>query len=124
MKPRVPGGPGRRAFPSLLAVDLGPSRLFLGRFDAAALRRELEREGILRGLAARGYEEVGFRTTFESGEHRLRIRPRGGRTSLSLAWHPGLMVSAVSAQLARTLGGEDYRRAAFEALAEARFGVG
>ena len=82
MKPRLPGGPGRRAFPSLLAVDLGESRLFLGRFDEAALRRELEREGILRGLAARGYDGVGLRTTFESGEHRLRVRPRGGRTSL------------------------------------------
>ena len=259
--PRVPRTPGRRhlAFPSLLAVDLGESRLFLGRFDEAALRRELEREDILRGLAARGYDQVGLRTSFESGEHRLRVRPRGGRTSLvdlrlvettmvvteevirrgglevlsvlfnswlslqdprasftaerprlpgqrfaslglarpfytllarwarewgkdavlatpeyyhnavfyspafrflspqeqgrfealrrdlsglpvaqasaavaegrvrdlsvgqSLAWLPGLMVSAVSEQLTRALDGEDYRRAAFEALAEARF---
>lgn len=82
MKPRLKGGPGRRAFPSTLAVDLGESRLFLGRFDEGSLRRELEREGILGGLLARGYPDVLFRTSLESGEHRLRIRPRGGRTSL------------------------------------------
>ena len=84
MKPRLKGarGPGRRAFPSALALDLGESRLFLGRFDEAGLRRELEREGILGGLRARGYPDVLLRTSFESGEHRLRIRPRGGRTSL------------------------------------------
>ena len=76
MKPR------RRAFPSLLALDLGEGRLFLGRFDEAALRRELEDEGILRALAARGHHELILRTSFESGEHRLSVRPRGGRTSL------------------------------------------
>lgn len=84
MKPRPRAKPGRRprAFPGLFALDLGEGRLFLGRFDEAALRHELDREGILAGLAARGYEEVVLRTTFESGEHRLRIRPRGGRTRL------------------------------------------
>lgn len=61
---------------------MGEGRLFLGRFDGAALRHELDHEGILGGLVARGYEEVVLRTSFESGEHRLRVRPRGGRTSL------------------------------------------
>ena len=84
MKPRLHGKAGqrRRAFRGPLAHDLGDSRLFLGRFDEAALRHELEGEGILRGLLARGYPEVVLRTSFESGEHRLRVRPRGGRTSL------------------------------------------
>ena len=82
MKPRSKGGSGRRAFPSALALDLGEGRLFVGRFDEAGLRRELEREGILAGLLARGYSDVLLRTSCFDGEHRLRIRPRGGRTSL------------------------------------------
>jgi hypothetical protein len=84
VKPRSAGRtrPGRRAFPSALAHDLGEARLFLGRFDEEALRRELDREGILRGLAARGYLEPDLHTSVESGEHRLLIRPRDARTSL------------------------------------------
>ena len=61
---------------------MAEGRLFLGRFDEAALRRELDRDGILGGLAARGYEDVVLRTSLESGEHRLRVRPRDGRASL------------------------------------------
>jgi hypothetical protein len=84
MKPRSRAAPGqrRRAFPGPLALDMGGSPLFLGRFDEAGLRQELDREGILHGLALRGYEQVVLRTTCESGEHRLRIRPGGGRTTL------------------------------------------
>ena len=84
MKPRSRAGLGGRprAFPGLLALDLGEGRLFLGRFDEAALRQELDCEGILHGLALRGYEEVVLSMHLESGEHRLRIRARGGRTSL------------------------------------------
>jgi hypothetical protein len=84
VKPRSRKKPGQRrsAFPSVLALDLGREPLFLGRFDEAGLRAELDREGILHGLARRGYEQVVLRTHCESGEHRLRIRPRGGRTTL------------------------------------------
>lgn len=38
--------------------------------------------GALPRLRDRGYEEVVLRTSCEDGEHRLRIRPRGQRTSL------------------------------------------
>jgi hypothetical protein len=58
------------------------SALFLGRLDAAALRRELEEAGVVAGLAARGYDRVQIRTTLESGEHRLRVLPAGGSVPL------------------------------------------
>jgi hypothetical protein len=68
--------------PLVRGFDLGGGRRFLGRFDEEALRRELEGEGILVGLAARGYEDLVLRRSLEGGEHRLRIRARGGRKSL------------------------------------------
>ena len=37
---------------------------------------------MLAGLAARGYERVQIRTSVESGEHRLRVLPTGGTTTL------------------------------------------
>jgi hypothetical protein len=81
--PRWAGKRQRRIRPRLQwDFDLGERRLFLGRFDEAALLSELGREGILQGLAARGYDEVRLRTSMEAGEHRLRIRPRGSRVSL------------------------------------------
>jgi hypothetical protein len=51
--------------------------LFLGRLDAAALRRELEEAGILSGLARRGYASVSLRTSADGDEHRLRILAPG-----------------------------------------------
>lgn len=82
MKPRPPWARRRPRGPLLSAPDLFGSGLFLGRFGPEDLRRELEREGILSRLRERGYEEVVLRTSCEGGEHRLRIRPRGQRTSL------------------------------------------
>jgi hypothetical protein len=84
VKPRR-AGTGRRSstFRDAVALGLGGGgALFLGRFDEAALHEELDRAGILRGLAARGYHEVVLRTRVEGGEHRLGMRPRRGRTSL------------------------------------------
>ncbi len=83
----MPLRPSRRAFVDLRAAEVeaaAPVRtaLFLGRFDADALRRELEEAGVLAGLAARGYERVQIRTSVESGEHRLRILPLGGAAIL------------------------------------------
>ena len=51
--------------------------LFLGRLDAAALRRELDEAGILAGLARRGYPGVSLRTSREGDEHRLRVLAPG-----------------------------------------------
>jgi len=48
-------------------------RLFLGRFDEAALRQELEAASVLGGLRGRGYPEVSLHTDYQAGEHRLRI---------------------------------------------------
>jgi hypothetical protein len=64
---------------SALAPD---SRLFLGRFDAAALAAELGRAGLLAALAARGYANPALRADRVGDEHRLRIFPRGGRAAL------------------------------------------
>jgi hypothetical protein len=69
----------RRAFVDLRPADLTPprtarpGRLFLGRFDEEALRRELADAGVLDGLAARGYPDVLMRTTVEDGEHAVQI---------------------------------------------------
>jgi GNAT superfamily N-acetyltransferase len=73
-------------------VDLEPAalsatapeghKLFLGRFDETALRRELDAAGILDGLATRGYPEIALRVSASDGEHRLRILGRRGRISL------------------------------------------
>jgi hypothetical protein len=56
--------------------------LFLGRFDDAALRRELEAAGIFEGLARRGHGDVVLARERQAGEHRLRVLPREGRESL------------------------------------------
>lgn len=79
--------PPRRSFVDLRPAELEAaapvrSTLFLGRFDAEALRRELDEAGVLGALAARGYERVQTRTSVESGEHRLRILAGGGAVAL------------------------------------------
>jgi hypothetical protein len=51
--------------------------LFLGRFDATALRRELQEAGLLEGLAERGYPNVSVRLSAEGDEHRLRLLAPG-----------------------------------------------
>ena len=51
--------------------------LFLGRFDATALRRELQEAGLLGGLAERGYPNVSVRLSAEGDEHRLRLLAPG-----------------------------------------------
>jgi hypothetical protein len=65
----------------LTAPEAG-RRLFLGRFDAGALRQELERTGVLGALAERGYPDVELRTGYEAGEHRLAVVPPGQDVSL------------------------------------------
>jgi hypothetical protein len=77
----------RRGFVDLRPAELeaaAPVRttLFLGRLDPEALRGELEDAGVLKGLAARGYERVQLRTSHESSEHRLRILSAGGAKTL------------------------------------------
>lgn len=65
--------------PADLAADLpGDPHLFLGRFDGAALRRELEQAGVLPGLRERGYDDLTLRFELASGEHRLFVFPSGG----------------------------------------------
>ncbi len=51
--------------------------LFLGRFDDAALRRELLEAGLLGGLAERGYPNVSIRMSALGDEHRLRLLAPG-----------------------------------------------
>lgn len=82
MKPRPPRAIRRPRRPLLNAPDLARGERFLDRFGAEDLQRELERGGVLPRLRERGYEEVVLRTSCAGGEHRLRIRPRGQRTSL------------------------------------------
>jgi hypothetical protein len=77
----------RRAFPiQLVHGDLdpaaGPRARFLGRWDAADLRRELAEAGVLRALAERGYPDVDVQLSSEEGEHRLSVRPAGDTVSL------------------------------------------
>jgi hypothetical protein len=79
--------PRMRPFVRLASQDLAvlgteSPGLFLGRFDADALRRELADAGLLSALAERGYPDVVIGTQTVAGEHRLRIRPRRGRVSL------------------------------------------
>jgi hypothetical protein len=79
--------PGRRPFVSLGpgdfdALGVEASGLFLGRFDAAALRRELEQAGLLSALAERGYPELVLLSFGDSSEYRLEIRARRGRVPL------------------------------------------
>lgn len=77
----------RRPFVDLRAAELEPAArvdpgMFLGRFDAAALRQELADAGILDGLAARGYRDVVVRTSVDEGEHQLKIFFAGGASAL------------------------------------------
>jgi hypothetical protein len=77
----------RRPFVHFVAEDLAgeghaAESLFLGRFDEAALRRELEAGGILAGLAKRGYEAVDVHFDVEEGVSRLLVKPARGRESL------------------------------------------
>lgn len=51
--------------------------LFLGRFDAAALRRELLEAGLLGALAERGYPNLSVRLSALGDEHRLRLLAPG-----------------------------------------------
>jgi hypothetical protein len=76
-----------RPFVRLATQDLGAlgvesPGLFLGRFDAEALRLELADAGLLQALAERGYPDVVVSTQTLSGEHRLSVRTRRGRVSL------------------------------------------
>ncbi len=76
MKPK----PGRRGLVRLKAADLdvGNEALrFLGRFETADLRRELEEAGILGGLAKRGHAPVSVAIGREDDEHRLLLRDAG-----------------------------------------------
>jgi hypothetical protein len=50
---------------------------FLGRLDAADLRRDLDEAGILSGLSERGYPAVSLRIGVEGEEHRLRVLAPG-----------------------------------------------
>ena len=72
----------RLAMQDLAALGGESPGLFLGRFDAEALRAELADAGLLSALAERGYPEVVIGTQTGAGEHRLSIRPRHGRVSL------------------------------------------
>lgn len=75
MKPRRRHGLVRIA-PGELGLA-GSDGLFLGRLDAASLRRELTEAGIVRGLAQRGYSPVAFQVSRQDDEHRLLVRAAG-----------------------------------------------
>lgn len=72
----------RLAMADLAALGVDSPGLFLGRFDADTLRRELTDAGLLAALAERGYPDVAIGTQTVAGEHRLSVRPRRGRVSL------------------------------------------
>lgn len=70
----------RRGLVRLVSSELGlagSDGLFLGRLDAAGLRRELEEAGVLEGLARRGYGPVALEISREDNEHRLLVRAAG-----------------------------------------------
>jgi hypothetical protein len=74
-------------FVDLRPADAEPASLsaqghFLGRFNPAALERELEAAGILAALAERGYAESRLNVDHTDGEHRLRILPATGEEVL------------------------------------------
>jgi hypothetical protein len=76
-----------RPFVDLRPADAEPASLaepghFLGRFDPAALEREMEAAGILAALSERGYPKVRLHVDRTDGEHRLRILPARGEESL------------------------------------------
>ena len=75
----------RRPFVDLQHAEIQQAvvpRLFLSRFDAAALRVELSEAGVIGGLAGSGYAEIEIETEYAGGEHRLRIDAVGGGPSL------------------------------------------
>ncbi|HET9315294.1 MAG TPA: hypothetical protein VFQ51_06865 [Vicinamibacteria bacterium] len=79
--------PARRPLLQLGELDvelLGAkaSDLLLGRFDAAAVRRELQESGLIEALAERGYPELEIAIRAIAGEHRLAVRARRGRVAL------------------------------------------
>jgi hypothetical protein len=68
----------RRPFFDLRPADAEPASLaepgtFLGRFDKAALERELESAGILAALEQRGFPKVRLRLDAWEAEHRMRV---------------------------------------------------
>jgi hypothetical protein len=74
-------------FVDLRPADAAPATLaepgtFLGRFDHAALEREMEGLGVLQALAERGYPKVRFGVDMHEGEHRLRLLPPRGEEPL------------------------------------------
>jgi hypothetical protein len=74
-------------FVDLRAADAEPASLspqghFLGRFNPAALERDLEAAGILAVLAERGHATVRLDVDHTDGEHRLRILPARGDEAL------------------------------------------
>ncbi|HVR70176.1 MAG TPA: hypothetical protein VMT87_04960 [Vicinamibacteria bacterium] len=76
-----------RPFVDLRTADAEPASLaepghFLGRFDPAALEREMEAAGILAALAGRGYPTVRLHVDRTDGGHRLRILPPRGEEPL------------------------------------------
>jgi hypothetical protein len=76
-----------RPLVDLRPADAEPSSLtepgkFLGRFDRAAVEREMDASGILKVLAARGYPKVRIRLDAGDGEHRLRLLPPRGEEPL------------------------------------------
>jgi hypothetical protein len=75
----------RRPFVDLRSAEIQMPevpRLFLGRFELAALRAELEQAGIVRGLAERGHADIAIQTEYQGGEHRLRVDSASGGPSL------------------------------------------
>jgi hypothetical protein len=78
---------GRRAFFDLRPADAEPANLhepgtFLGRFEQAALERELDAAGILAALDQRGFATVRLRLDARDGEHRMRLLPARGEEPL------------------------------------------
>ncbi|HET7291355.1 MAG TPA: hypothetical protein VFM88_02925 [Vicinamibacteria bacterium] len=76
MKPKR----ARRGLVRLATQDLGTESelpLFLGRLDAAALRRELDEALILEGLRRRGYVSVDLELRRAENEHRFLVRAAG-----------------------------------------------
>ncbi len=92
MKPAKALGGLKRHAPRGLGIQLTAAELtpgaagsrarFLGRFDLADLRRELDAAGVLPALAARGYADPDVRVECSDGEHRLVVAPREGGESL------------------------------------------
>ena len=64
------------------SASLAEPGQFLGRFNQAALERELDAAGILAALSERGYPQVRLHVDRTDGEHRLRILPPRGEEPL------------------------------------------